>query len=458
MKKLIALLLCLLMIVGMVACGAKKGDGRPKITPVEYDNPDPTPAETVEAAKVNAPNAEVKLSKEGEKPYEGQTLTVWTSYVEGTPTWEVANLYIDRFAEVSGATIDVKHFGTDLGTVLPTALDAGEDIDVFPLGSTIQLKANFEHTMDLSEYIAGSDMLDRAYPIHMNIIAQQSESGEAYHAIPTVSSFSAFWYNKAAFRAAGITEVPETIEEFEDVCQKLYDVGYNPIALDAAYAVSTFGALVERMVGEEVVGEMTLSGGFAENERFVAACQKIIDWRNAGYFDPQSPGAWPVSQNQIGLTQENVMVYTGMWVSGEIEEATQSSLEWGCFKFPHDPTSENGTYGASVSCTCNCINARSTDVADLAWDYIYFMSTGEADKAITDADVYLTDDMTMEPLTRFTESKVIMEETTEVVNYAGGLHDNADIKTSIGEVVTNLFSGKYADGASAAAAFDALVA
>ena len=391
------------------------------------------------------------------KQEEPVDLVVWTSYAEGTPAYDVAVEKAAEFEELKGVNLEVKHFGTDLGTVLPTALDSGERVDVFPLGSTIQLKANFEHTMDLTSYIEGSDVLDRAYPIHMNIIKQQSENNDEYHAIPTVSSFSSFWYNAAAFEAAGITENPETIEEFEAVCDALVAAGYNPIALDGAYAVSTFGALVERMVGETVVGDMTFSGGFAENEKFVAACQKVIDWKAKGYFDPNSPSEWPASQNKIGLTEENVMVYTGMWLPGEVEEMTGASLDWGCFKFPYDPTNEDGTYGAAVSCTCNCINVNCEN-PDLAWEYIYYMCTGEVDKAITDADVYLVNDMTMEPLPRFVDAMEIMKSTTEVVNYAGGLHNNADIKTSIGDVVVSLFSGAYATGEEAAAAFDALIA
>jgi len=220
--------------------------------------------------------------------------------------------------------------------------------------------------------------------------------------------------------------------------------------------VSTFGAMVERMVGEKVVGEMAKNGGFAKNERFVAACQKVIDWMGKGYFEPDAPGVWPASQNRIGLMKDTAMVYTGMWVSGEIEAACEEKLNWGCMKFPYDPTCEDGTYGASVSCTCNMIN-KNTETPDLAWDYMYFMSTGDADKAITDIDDYLVNDMTLTPAPKFEGAKVIMETTNEVVNYAGGLHDNVDIKTSIGEVVTNLYAGMYKTGAEAAEAFDALL-
>ena len=412
MKKYIALLLCLLMVVScFVGCGKKED-------------------ETVD-------------------------LVVWTSYEEGTPTYDVANEYIAKFEEEKGVNLEVVHYGRDLGTILGTALEAGERVDVFLLGSQQQLAANVEYTMDITDYITGSDMLDRAYPIHMQTIETYGEDEGRYHAIPTISSFNSFWYNKAAFEDAGITETPETIEEFEAVCDALVAAGYAPMALDGGYALSTFAPLAERYCGQEAISDMAFNGGFAEHEGFVKACQKIIDWKAAGYYDPSSPCEWPASQNKIGLTGENVMVYTGAWLPGEIEKMTGAELEWGCFKFPYDPEGP-GTYSTSVSCSCNCINVNCEN-PDLAWEYLYYMCTGEADKAITDTDGYLINDRTMEPAPTFVEAKALLENTTEVMDYSAGLHANADIKTSMTETVVNLYAGVYATGEEAAAAFDAVV-
>jgi len=433
------------MICGIAACGSEE-----LAVPVEE-----TSAEVTETTEETVE----ETVEEGEKPFAGQELNVWTAYVEGTPSWEAANEYIAKFEEKTGAKINVSHYGRDLATILPAALGAGEAVDVYSLGSTLQLGANFEYTMDLTSYVESSDIMDRAYPIHMDQIQRVSENG-AYHAIPTLSSFGAFWYNKEAFENAGITEVPAvpTIEEFEAICDQLVEAGYSPIALDSAYAGSTFGIFCGRMVGEEAIKDMVFNGGFADNERFVDLCQRIIDWKSKGYFDPNAPAEFPASQNRIGLVGDVVMVSCGLWVSGEIEEMTGTELEWGTFLYPVDPSFDEGTVGASVSCTCNCINANiAPEKADLAWEYMYYMATGEANKAITDADVYLVDDRTMEPLPRFAEAKEVLEGITQQVDYAGGLHANADIKTSINDIVIQLYAGEFATGEEAAAAFDALV-
>jgi len=447
MKKLIALLLCLLMVIGMVACAKVENDTARR------------DEENVEKGLENASNINIVITggdSSKEKPYEGETLTFWSSYEEGTPMWEVANAYIDRFEEYTGATIEVKHQGRDLQTLLYPALDAGEDIDVFSVASTIQLELQQDHALNLNPYVEKSDILERAYPITMELIKGVSENDDIYYGIPTVCSFNAFWFNRDIFDAAGITELPETIEEFEAACDAIVAAGYYPMAQDDAYILNHFGALCERTVGEDIIGELTLNGGFAENERFVAACDKIIEWTEKGYFEPDAPGVWPASQNRIGLMKDTAMVFSGMWIPGEVEGACEEILNWGCLKFPYDPTCEEGTYGITVTSNCNMIN-KNTENPDLAWDFMYYMSTGQADKDLTDTKNYLVDDMKMEPLPRFKEAMEIMKTTTEVTDYAGGLHDNIDIKTSIKEVTVNLYAGAYATGLEAAQAFDALL-
>ena len=429
MKKLISLLLCLLMVFGMVACSEETAQ-------VE---------ETVQTE---------------EKPYAGQELNVWTAYVDATPTAEAANEYIAKFEEKTGAKINVTHYGRDLPQILPAALTAGEEVDVFCFGSTLDLNSYFEYTMDLTDYINNSDYLDRAYPVQMDQIRLVSENDDEWHAIPTLSSVGAYWYNKALFEQAGVENVPAnpTIEEFEAICDQLVEAGLYPMALDSAYAGPTFGIFCGRMVGEEAAKDMVFNGGFAENERFVALCQKIIDWKAKGYFEPNAPAEFPASQNRMGLIGDVAMVGCGMWVSGEVESMTGTQMEWGAFNYPYDPTCEDGTTGGSISCTCNCINANiDPEKADLAWEYMYYMSTGEADKAITDADNYVVNDRTQEPLPRFVGVKDILSTITEQVDYAGGLHSNADIKVSIDEVIVRLYAGEFETGEEAAAAFDALL-
>ena len=40
-----------------------------------------------------------------------------------------------------------------------------------------------------------------------------------------------FFYNKNIFAAAGIEKTPETIDEFLEVCEKIYQAGYTPLTI-----------------------------------------------------------------------------------------------------------------------------------------------------------------------------------------------------------------------------------
>jgi len=59
-----------------------------------------------------------------------------------------------------------------------------------------------------------------------------TDDGKAYSIILSTTAFGVL-YNKDLFAQAGITEVPRTISEMEEVCAKLKDAGITPFALGA---------------------------------------------------------------------------------------------------------------------------------------------------------------------------------------------------------------------------------
>ena len=64
------------------------------------------------------------------------------------------------------------------------------------------------------------------------------------------------FYNKDAFDACGITDTPKTWDEFLTVCQTLKDNGYEPLALDGAYANFNFYNHLVRHLGEDAIAEL----------------------------------------------------------------------------------------------------------------------------------------------------------------------------------------------------------
>ena len=94
---------------------------------------------------------------------------------------------------------------------------------------------------------------------------------------------------------------PKTWDEFLTVCQTIKDNGYEPLALDGAYANFNFYNHLVRHLGEDAIAELGKNGGWADNEAAVTAAQEIIDFVNAGYLAEGAPDAYPASQTKVGL-------------------------------------------------------------------------------------------------------------------------------------------------------------
>ncbi|MBQ9968434.1 MAG: extracellular solute-binding protein [Oscillospiraceae bacterium] len=422
MKKWIALPLCLVLALGCFT-GCDKGES----TETQSTQTEEESAETTEPAEDEA--QEVSL--------EGQSLTVYTALTEDSPAYAVYMEQVAAFEAATGATVTVDHYGENLALVLDSALSNGSTVDVFEVADLTDLQRRQSSALDLSTYAEG---LDTAYPAlleQIRILCLDRLMG-----IPYGADLTAMWYNKASFEQAGVDEAPADTEAFEAVCGKLAEAGYRPIALDRAYVHANFGAHLERSIGMAALSELVQNGGWSGNEAAASALQTLIDWVGAGYFDENAPVDWPFSQ--LGLADRTVMIYANMSTLAIAEEMIGADLSWGCFPYP-------GT-GSNILADCGalCVNAE-TLVPELAWEYIRFMTTGEADKAISEAAGTIPNDSSNIGGT--------YAEAAAILAAAEGIRDpGAAVKsgTDLTEVIENIYRGTYPTGTEAAAALDAL--
>ena len=419
MKKLISILLCVLMLVSVfAACGKKKAAPAPEV------------------------NTEDLI-------YSGVELVYWSSLYEGTPQADMLQTLTEEFTAQTGCVIDIQFKGNERRQIMPTALESGEDIDIFDSASYYESKTITDYMLDLTSYIEESDYLAKTYPIMMNDLVAQCGG---LVGVVTAPSMNTVWYDKAAFEAAGITEVPVTMEEFETACEALLDAGIAPWALDDTYVHNFFSQAMQRYCGQDVVSELSMNGGWSENEGAVAAAQKLIDWVNAGYFAEGAPDVFPSSQNKIGLGTA-AMVWSGSWVGNEVESAMGVDINWGCMSFPiADETIDpgvNSAYSGYIHVHKDCPNP------DAAWDYLMYIKTGEGDQRYTDAVKLPPCDVNNTPPADFEGSVEYLSSATVCLN-ANCAIANADMKAALTDVMMKLFNGGYATGLEAMQAMDAL--
>jgi raffinose/stachyose/melibiose transport system substrate-binding protein len=198
------------------------------------------------------------------------------------------------------------------------------------------------------------------------------------------------FYNKTIFKDLGL-EVPQTIDELEDVCDTLKANGITPFSL--ANASKWTGSmyymyLVARHSGnaEFDAAYTQENGGTFTSEAFISAGEKIQDWVKKGYF-PDGVNSLSADDNQdraLLYDGSAAMMLHGAW---QVSGIKNDSEEWyneniGVFRFPEDSEAkakgvpqdvEIGT-AIGMGMSFNCYNDDGTVNQDML-DACYVLAT-----------------------------------------------------------------------------------
>lgn len=168
----------------------------------------------------------------------------------------------------------------------------------------------------------------------------KEHEGKRY-GIATGASTTGIVYNKKAFAAAGIKEIPTTLEQFYEACKLLKQAGITPVYLN-------YGAQWPLMIwGEDLVSFMTGNSNYL-NEMAYGDEPWSLDnaWGEAimivrtliqeGYVEDQlMTNQWETSKSE--LARGNAGMYLmGNWVINQIIAAGAESEDIGFFPFPYN--------------------------------------------------------------------------------------------------------------------------
>ncbi len=331
------------------------------------------------------------------------------------------------------------------------ALESGEKIDLFEDSDSNMATVYKDYLYDLTDMAAAADYESHSFKCLTDYLVN---TAGFLCAIPEQPQVGGVWYNKDIFEACGITEVPATWEEYLAACQTMVDNGYQPLALDSAYADFLFGYHLDRVIGTEAVSDLAVNGGWSENEGAIKAAQQQIDFVNAGYLADGAPDEYPASQNKIGLTGEVAMVVCANYVAAEVNNNTGTEINWGIFNYPEV---EGGVDPSNAYAGSNVIGIASyTENAQAAFDFAMFLVTGEYDQKMADTASQIPADPSNSEPAMLEGSIATLQATENPLVWNMGLNDNADLKTSMKDIMIGLYEGKYATGEEFAAAMDAL--
>ena len=189
MKKIIAMLLVLVMVMGLVACGAAEA---PATEAPKADAPAATeaPAASDEAVTVTMIAAQ----------YGNETADWWKGFEE---KFEAANANVDLVVDVVS--------WNDIYTVVNTRIANGEAPDLLNIDGFADYQAD-DLLLPASEWVS-----EATYAKFFPSFLDQSVVDGVVWAVPDLASARALYYNADILAAAGV-EVPTTWEELKAAC------------------------------------------------------------------------------------------------------------------------------------------------------------------------------------------------------------------------------------------------
>lgn len=423
MKKAIALGLSAVMAAGLVACGGS--------------NSSSTPASGSGSAAA---------------PSTGKEITYWSMWTEAEPQGVVIKEAAEAFEKETGVHVNIEWKGRDITTVVKAALDSGEKFDVFDDDFQRMSTQFAENCLDLEEMAAAAGYED--YAVAALPVAVRGWSG-SLTCIPYQPYTSGVFYTQSAFDAAGITEEPQTWDEFLEVCQKLKDAGYTPLAQDSAYTTYTYGFMLARMIGEDAVKTLAKEGGWGASAEAKQAAQFVVDLRENGYLSETCPDEWPNGENELGLGLA-AMVVNASWVPGEITNNTGCDETWGMFNFPSMTENDvDANTVANIGAQALAVN-KDSENAQEAFDFIMFLTSGEYDeKMALESKGIPADTRNEEWPEMIANIRDDFNAQTDVYEWNMGLNSNDEVKDSVDDNIKKLFEGSL-DAQGFVDAMDAL--
>lgn len=390
------------------------------------------------------------------KKAEKAKLVYWTMWNEAEPQGMVIAEAVAAFTKETGIQVEVNFNGREIRKTLQPALDAGETIDLFDEDIERVLNAWGKYILPLDEYAAKaySTTGGKAYNTVVNKtlynLAKELGGGSVKN-IPYQPSAFVTLYNKDLFAKAGITGTPKTWSEFLEACEKLKAIGVPAITVDDAYMASFFGYNMDRLVGEAETLKMVNNKDFTGPQ--VLEFGKI--WENMakkGYISPKAASnIWPAGQVEEMAVGKVAMYLNGTWLPNEIK-AQAPNLNWGAFAWPAMSSKGDGIEANNYGCQSFAIN-KNTKYPEEAFRLIVWLTTGEWDERLAKESIGIPAGNNTAWPVQLAEAKVIVDNTTNRLDWAVGMENDPEINAKIKENFAKLIKGDLnAEGFAAAMA------
>jgi len=296
-----------------------------------------------------------------------------------------------RYEADTGNTVEVVFNGREIRRTAYPAIAAGQVIDIIEYDPRHTIMNMQEVLLPLDEYVHkpydilnGQTVYERCAPVWWDIISTASDDGKIY-GTPSSAALFAVFYNKAHFREAGITSVPNNWAEFLVVCEKLLDAGYIPFTNDDAYMMLWYDSYLHSAKGDEWVGLAAhdTTGEYWKDPAVLQMAESFAYMRSKDFIPATAASnISPAGQQAMGLGEVSMFV-NGTWFPNELRDLTGPDFEWGTFAWPsvENWTEPNTVHWiGSQGYTLN----KDTQVADEAFELLAYFNSDQTEQELAD--------------------------------------------------------------------------
>jgi raffinose/stachyose/melibiose transport system substrate-binding protein len=251
---------------------------------------------------------------------------------------------IAKFDAQAGTTTTVDNLPGSGAAVYPdklrTELLGGKGPDVWRIWGG-QIGAPFvkaKQAMDLAPYYQ-----KYGWDSKINTAAIEGMTFEGVKGgLPFIALGIGCWYNKAAFKKAGIAGEPKSYAEMEEANDKLVSAGITPAGLGGKYGwdiMRLFEYLLETSAGPELHDKLLTGAESWDRPEVVTAFTNFKKWQDKKWLPEGALGLDPADIEPAYVQGKTAYTITGPWTEAQaIQSAKKDSADFGVFQLPTDQT------------------------------------------------------------------------------------------------------------------------
>ncbi|NDK32204.1 ABC transporter substrate-binding protein [Nesterenkonia haasae] len=272
----------------------------------------------------------------------GETLKLW-HYENETSAMAIAwNEAIEIFEEETGVPVEFEERSFEqIRQTASQVINSDEAPDIMEYNkgnATAGLLASQGLLSPLDDAVEENGW-DSVLAESLHITSRYSEDGVmgsgSWYGVPTYGEYVMAYYNTEMFEEYGL-EVPETIEELEDVMQAFVEEDITPLA--QAAAEYPMGQLWYQLALTQADRQWVSDFQMYENPvdfngpEISYASETLEDWIEAGYISADSTGLTAEDAGTAFINGTYPIFFSGSWWYGRFIEEAQH--EWDTFLFP----------------------------------------------------------------------------------------------------------------------------